>query len=331
MPASAETEESGLAHPRLARTLSGHDSAMEALGAMIRRGRLAHGMLIAGPRGIGKATLAYRLAKHLLAPSGTAPLGFEAASPAVYQAERGSLPDLVSIERPWDEKTRKLKAEISVDQIRSLSAFYARHASAGGYRIAIIDSADDLNRNAANALLKLLEEPPQRSLLILISHRPRALLPTIRSRCHYIGLSSVAPVSVSQVLQSSGVPIPQDRIEQLAALADGSPGWALRFVGADGFRLLDQLQALTSRQPMATSRLHEFADAVAKPGAGETYELFLDLLYRRLGEGTPAPARHAPEVWSEARRLEWAEDSLHIDRRSVIIDLVARAAALARI
>ena len=156
-----------------------------------RAGRLPHAWLIGGPEGIGKATLAWRLARFVLAHPDPHSASVQAATDlsvpaghrAAVQVAAGGLGDVASLRRAWNEKTGRFYSEIRVDDVRKASTLFQQAARAGGYRVAIIDAADDLNRASANALLKLIEEPPPLSLFLLVAHRPAQLLPTLRSRC----------------------------------------------------------------------------------------------------------------------------------------------------
>ncbi|MBV8849589.1 MAG: DNA polymerase III subunit delta', partial [Methylobacteriaceae bacterium] len=181
-------------HPRETMGFVGHKAAERAVLDTYRAGRMPHAWIIGGPEGIGKATLAWRVARFLLAnpdPQNVVvqraeALDVDPASPAARQIAALSSPDIAVLRRQWNDKVKKLYTEIRVDEVRAAMRIFQHAAGGGGWRIAIIDSADELNRNAANALLKMIEEPPPRSLFLLIAHRPGRILPTIRSRCRLL-------------------------------------------------------------------------------------------------------------------------------------------------
>jgi len=184
----------GAPHPRETAVLIGQEAAerefLEARGA----GRLHHAWLISGPRGVGKATLAWRIARFLLTtpvtadgrPDASAPpasLDSDWNAPVARRVLALSEPRLFLLRRPWDAKAERLRQEITVDEVRKLRSFFGLSVADGGRRVVIVDAADEMNVNAANALLKLLEEPPANTVILLVSHQPSRLLPTIRSRC----------------------------------------------------------------------------------------------------------------------------------------------------
>jgi len=220
-------------HPRHARTLVGHKAAeAEMLGAY-REGRLAHAWLIGGPRGVGKATLAWRFARFVLAnpdPAAAAvrearDLYVEPSRPAARLVAQLAHPDFALIRREWQPATKKLASEISVEAVRLGLQVFQLSAAFGGWRIAIVDSAEDLNRNSANALLKMVEEPPQRSLILIVSHRPGQVLATIRSRCRRLRLDPLTEDEIVEATISLGSPwsdAGQDKIAAAAKRANGS-------------------------------------------------------------------------------------------------------------
>src|SRR4026207_1599456 len=188
---TADDEDTGAKSPRETTTLFGHAEAEKALLDAYKSGRIAHAWLIGGPPGIGKATLAYRMARFVLAhpdPQSAAvqkskSLAVEADHPVARRIAAQAQGDLLTVERVINEQTGKLYTVIRVDDVRRTVAFFGSTAGEGGWRVAIVDAVDELQREGANALLKVLEEPPQRSLIMLVSHAPGRELPTIRSRC----------------------------------------------------------------------------------------------------------------------------------------------------
>ena len=202
----------GAPHPREAVRLFGQDRAERAFLQAHSAGRLHHGWLLTGPRGVGKATLAWRIARFLLAtppaeddglfgaPPPPETLDISPDHPVAHRMLAGSEPGLACITRTPNEKTGRLRDQIAVEDIRKLGRFFGLSATDGGHRVVIVDAADDMNVSAANALLKMLEEPPARTTLLLISHQPSRLLPTIRSRCRTLRLSELSPQNLAAAL-----------------------------------------------------------------------------------------------------------------------------------
>lgn len=214
-------------HPRRRTKLTGHAAAEQRLLQGYLSGRLHHAWLIHGPKGIGKATLAYRLARFILhhpdpaSAAGHTSLYVPPEAPAARRVGARAHANLLAIERTFVEKDKKLKSEIGVDVARAAGEFFGQTAGEAGWRIAIIDSADDLNRESANALLKHIEEPPHRSLFLVVAHQPGQLLATIRSRCIALPLSPLSLEETLAVLQDVGA---GDDLGKAAELSGGSPG-----------------------------------------------------------------------------------------------------------
>ena len=221
----------GAPHPRMTRRIIGQDHAIAEFIEAERSGRFHHAWLLTGPRGVGKATLAWAIARWLLSGAASDDLSVPEGDPAARRLAALSEPALQLIRRPWDDKASRLRAEITVDEIRRLLSFFHMSATDGGRRIAIVDAADEMNTAAANALLKVLEEPPRDGLILMVAHQPARLLPTIRSRCRTLRLNPLTPDQMTEAL--SGLGISEDA-EALAALSGGSVGEALRLSGQDG-------------------------------------------------------------------------------------------------
>lgn len=270
-------------HPRDTHQLFGHEAAENAFLQAAQANKLHHAWLIQGPKGCGKASLAYRMARTLLgakADQQNGILGVDVADPISRQISVGSFADLMVITKGWNEKTKKWRTEISVDQVRKISKLFANRAAQNGWRICIIDCADDLNHNAANALLKTLEEPPEKGLLILICHQPEKLLATIRSRCRSLKLRNPSVQIAQQVAIDCGA----DDAQALAAaqLAKGSPGRAAQIANADGGRLSDEINQIFQSLPkLDRDRAHNLANRLAGKNAMQSLVLFIDLLQIR--------------------------------------------------
>ena len=272
----------GAPHPRETAQLFGQDRAQTDFLEAYRTGRLHSGWLITGPRGVGKATLAWKIAKFLLSGGedglfGAGGLDVPADNPDVRLILSGAHPRLALIRRPWDEKTKKLKSDITVDAVRSLKGFFHMSAADGGHRVVIVDAADELNRNAANAILKELEEPPANTTLLLVSHQPSRLLPTIRSRCRVLRCERLATDDLSAALAQAGHPVEQT--ESLATLAAGSAGDAIRLLNHDGLSLYAEIVKTLDRLPRIdrTAALR-LADACVGKGAETRFVMTLDLI-----------------------------------------------------
>lgn len=294
----------GAPHPREAGRVMGQDHAIADFLASAQAGRLHHGWLLTGPRGTGKATLAWAMAKWLLSDGPVDTLATHPDAPVVRRIRALSEPRLQLIRKPVDEKTGRIKTEITVDEIRRLQAFFHMSAAEGGRRVAIIDAADEMNTAAANALLKQLEEPPHDATLILIAHQPGRLLPTIRSRCRELRLHPLAPDHMAQILSDLGV---QADAERLAALADGSVGEAVRLAAQDGLPLYARIVELFADYPRVDRRA---AAALADTAAGratadgDPFDLIVTLLDRFLTRAARTGLLGAPFPQAAANEAE---------------------------
>lgn len=261
-----------LPHPRETTALFGHAAAEAALLAAYRSGRMPHGILIAGPKGIGKATLAYRLARFVLSyPDPAAAelqdavsLGIDPASPVARRVVAQAQPDLLVIERTLNERG-VLRNQIAVDDVRRTVSFFGSTAGEGGWRVAIVDAVDDLNRSGANALLKVLEEPPPRGLLLLIAHSTARVPPTLRSRCRIISLRPLPPEDLAAALTAlAGSQADKGEVATAAAAAGGSVTRALALLDEDASALRQQALDLLARLPaIDPAGLHALGDALA--------------------------------------------------------------------
>ncbi|AZQ66926.1 DNA polymerase III subunit delta' [Silicimonas algicola] len=319
LPAEADRAD-GAPHPRETAHLFGQGDAEAAFLEAVAQDRLHHAWLLTGPKGVGKATLAWRLARFLLAEApadagffGDAPptptsLDIPRDHPVARRIAALSEPGLLLIRRAWDSDRKKLKSQITVDEVRKLNEFFGLTATDGGRRIVIVDAADELNPSAANALLKVLEEPPKRAVLILVSHQPARLLPTIRSRCRTLRLGEVGPEDMARALSQAGV-TPEDGLA-LSELAQGSVGEAIRLLSQDGPGLYATIVRLISGGPrMDRQALRAFAENVTVRGAEERQDLAVRLLnlalvrLARTGAGRPPLAEAAPGEIEAWRRL----------------------------
>lgn len=281
----------GLPHPRDCDSLVGHQAQIDQLTKVIADNRLHHAWLLGGPKGVGKASFAYLAARHLLAKDQAASgLAVPQADPVMMRIRAEAHGNLRTVRRAWDQRAKKFKTVISVEDIRALTPFYGSTSSEAGYRIAIIDAADDMNVNAANALLKLLEEPPQRSLFFLISHAPGRLLPTIRSRCRKLSFTPLADGEVEDLIKAQLPDTDDHTAKAVARLAEGAPGRAMALLLADGFDLYRGLfQAIDG----PGAQRNKFADPLVRAGQDEQLALFCDLVTDWLARVARLAARGA--------------------------------------
>lgn len=293
-------------HPRETVDLFGQSRAEETFLAAARSGRQHHAWLITGPRGIGKATLCWRIARFLLAGGDRPSLDMESGHPVFRQVRALSAPGLALCRRPWDSRANRLRKEITVDEARAIKATLQLSAPDVAWRVAIIDSVDDMNTGAANALLKILEEPPARTVLLLVSHRPSRLLPTIRSRCRELKCAPLSAADLESALSMAGHPQSPDDAGALAALAGGSVSDALDLAAGEGVAFYDRIAALLAdRSPMDRRAALALSETCAGADRGAHFLLLLQLLDRlllrlaRAGVGQPLD----PVSDTEARLL----------------------------
>ncbi|MFN3262030.1 MAG: DNA polymerase III subunit delta' [Pikeienuella sp.] len=356
-----------LPHPRETLRLFGQEAAEEAFLAAWGGGRLHHAWLLAGPRGVGKATLAYRIARARLAaeeggglfgaPEPPRTLDLDPEHPVSRRIAAGSEPRLFTLRREADPKTERLYTRIRVEDVRRLKSFFQLSAADGGWRVAVVDPAEEMNANAANALLKVLEEPPPRVLILLVCHAPARLLPTIRSRCLMLKLSPLGAEDLAAALEAAGVETGAEA-GALALLSDGSAGEAARLAALGGPALYSRLVSLLAGAPgMNRREMAAIGSACSGRANAETYDLvirLIDILLARLaraGALGPPSAEAAP---GEAKALAalspgpaaarlWADLALtlggraaaaravNLDPSQVMLDIFLEIDAAARI
>jgi DNA polymerase-3 subunit delta' len=333
-------------HPRKTMTLVGHSAAERALLDAYRAGRMPHAWIIGGPEGVGKATLAWRVARFLLAnpdpPSANVQraqtLDVDPTSPASRQIAALSSSDVALLRRQWNDKVKKLYTEIRVDEVRAAMRIFQHAAGGNGWRIAIIDSADELNRNAANALLKMLEEPPPRSLFLLIAHRPGRILPTIRSRCRLLMLEPLTEDEVIRALLDIELDYPRREIEAAAKRAGGSVKDALRLLEGESGQFDARVQNLLAHLPEIDWRdIHVLADAVTGRDNEAAYESLMANVFAYLDRsvrdgGARAPVRMQPYAVAWEKVLDAARETevLNLDKRPLVLSIFAELAAAVR-
>lgn len=337
----------GVPPPRETTTLVGHEAAEQALLDAYRTRRMHHGWIFAGERGIGKATLALRLARFVFVhPDPDAPevraardLSVAPEHPAAHRLAIGVHANLLHLQREWDDKNGRFKSELSIDSIRRINRFLGTTAGEGGWRIVVVDPADEMSNGAANAILKNLEEPPRQTLFILIARSRGALLPTILSRCRSLDLSPLSAEETVAVVRSvaPGVAGGSDR-NLAAALAGGSPRRLIEIVNNDGaalYRLL--LQAVERADPHAQLKLSSLAaDAASTEQILELYKGYLSRRVRRLPE--PSAEAHPPsaplvtwaELWDKATLSGRDVETYNLDRRQFVLEILEATTAALR-
>ena len=309
-------------NPRENHNLLGHEPAEAAIQDALAGGRLHHAWLITGPDGVGKATLAFRFARRLLA-GGAQTLDMAEGHPVFRRVAAGTHADLLTIEREWDEKKKRLKKQISAETAREIPPFLHLTPAEGGWRVVIVDGAEDLNPQSANALLKVLEEPPARAVLILVCSAAGRLLPTIRSRCRHLAL---APLDAAAMDRALALYLPSMTVADraaLAALADGSPGRALALAADGGLKIAAMVdEVLQAGNGVSLLRGYEMADGLRDQAAFET---FMGLLARGVARQAGAAARTggAPlrlaETASGIQGLLDETERVNMDRRQAVI------------
>ncbi len=352
----------GAPHPRETRHLIGQSAAEAAFLEAYTTGRLHHGWLITGPRGVGKATLAWRIARFLLAE---APASEAALFGAPPPPDNLDIPDdhpvarrmaalsegrLFLLRRAWDADKKRLKAQITVDEARKLKGFFGLSAADGGRRVVIVDAADEMNVSAANALLKLLEEPPANTTLLLVSHQPSRLLPTIRSRCRELRLATLSPDDMATALEAAGCSAEGDTAA-LAELSIGAVGEAVRLTNLGGLEgYTDLVRMFTDLPGLDRARAIRLAEACAGRGAEDRLDLTIGLIetfLARLARAgatrqTPpeaargeaalfarlAPDAHAARRWADLHQSLGQEArhgrAVNLDPAALVLDMVLK-------
>ncbi len=340
-PENVETDRiEGVDHPRQTAHLIGQDAALAIVSRALRSGRPPQAWLICGPPGVGKATLAYRIARYLLAygasGQGPADLSVPAHDPASLQVAAGSHPGLLVLKRNADPETGKLMSVLSVGEVRRLSGFFGMTSGAGGWRVAVVDTADDMNDAAANALLKLLEEPPSRAMLLVLSNTPGRLLPTIRSRCQRVNLRPLNEADLGAELTRLLPGLNATERASLARLAHGSLGAALRLAGGDGPMLAQEADRLIENAAGPDiPALFVLADKLARITDGlDTLGAFLSQALADRIRARALQTRPHLNRWVGALELlnkSFARaDALHLDPRQTLLTAVREMNAASR-
>jgi DNA polymerase-3 subunit delta' len=351
----------GAPHPRETGAIFGHGQAQAAFLQAFTSGRLHHAWMLTGPKGVGKATLAWRLSRFLLATPDddggmfAAPppetLDIPPENPVSRRMLQLAEPRHFLLRRGPNDKETALSQVITVDEVRKMKSFFALSAADGGRRTAIIDAVDEMNPNAANALLKLLEEPPENVTLFLISHQPARLLPTIRSRCRELRLTPLDAQDLADALTQAGGDIdPKDRTA-LAELSGGSVGEAFRLTNLDGLKYYTALTRLFSTLPrLDRPQAIALAELASARGATEIFDLLvtlIDVFLARLARAgatdqTPpeaaaqeaqllsrlSPHPHAARAWAELAQTLSARarrgKAVNLDPAALLMDILLK-------
>lgn len=318
-------------------SLRGHDTQLAAFREALAAGRLHHGWLLSGPTGVGKGGFARGVALRLLA---------ETAGPAVdlpwpdtpvdHRIARlwaaGSHPDVMVLERLYREKTKDYARNISVDQVRSLSRLFATAPTFSPWRVVIVDAADDMEHPAANALLKLLEEPPASTVFFLVSHAPARLLPTVRSRCRTLRFDPLGEADMTIALRATLPDASDSEIAELVAAGGGSPGHAARFAGLDVAGLDRAMDSIARSGDPDNFERSALARALSGKPAQARYELFLERAPSRIAaaaRGRRGQAlADAVALWEKARSLAGGAVRLSLDPQTTVFELAGLLAAL---
>ncbi len=312
---------------------------------------LHHAWILSGPQGIGKATLAYRIARFLFwadtnNKSQYSSLNVAENSDVFQQVACNSYPDLMVLERDYIDKDRnkiisairkgemmseddlaglKKSAFIRVDDVRKVTEFLSKTSFNDGWRIVIIDSADDMNRNAANALLKILEEPPAKTILLLVSHNPSLLLPTIRSRCAKLPLRVLTNSDVASLLRRYRPELNEKMIEALCSISEGSIGKALIYSDTDAVSIYDDLCGLLyAKRNMSTRQLLAFCSEMAKDA--QKFDILLELIVKLLKENMSSCAdkEELYSCFNDARQMFADCSSVNMDKKLMLISLLTK-------
>ncbi|SFB36583.1 DNA polymerase-3 subunit delta' [Rhizobium sp. NFR07] len=322
--------------------LLGHEQAQEFLARSYRTGKSHHAILIEGPEGIGKATLAFRFANYVLSnpEPGLAPVEIpdpDPTTPISRQILSGASHNLLHLTRPVDDKTGKVKSAITVDEVRRAGHFFSQTSGTGNRRIVVIDPADDLNRNAANAILKILEEPPRGAMFLVLSHAPGKLLPTIRSRCQTLKLSPLGDAELKQALSMLGQRLDGGQTEEtVLSLAKGSVARALKLMNYGGLDIMAAFdEVVRSEGPSARRAMHRLADVLSGKDSEVIFTFFLEHLTEYLAEQarTAALDGQLPLAEKRARMVSEIGEKItistayNLDKKQTLLSILEAARA----
>jgi DNA polymerase-3 subunit delta' len=265
--------------PRLTRILTGHAKPQADFLAALNGGRMPHAWLLTGPRGVGKASFAYLAARLVLSGGSATAMSPALESDDAHLVEEGAHPDLFVLKRDYNPKTQKFRGDIPAEAARDLRQSFNLSAGRGGWRVAIIDSIDELNKYGVNALLKLIEEPPEKSLFLIICHNPGRLLDTIRSRCRMLSFNALDESDLQSIVHGRLEGSDPNEVAASAFLAQGSAGYALMLSEEGGFDLYREMIGVLKTAPqLDVEKLHGLAGRFGARAAPEQFSIFCFLL-----------------------------------------------------
>ena len=309
----------------------GHDKAWRQFATACHSGKIHHGWILAGPRGIGKSAFALRAAAMLVDPENA----------YASMIARGSHPDILSVKRLPKEPLKEdeviddateFKRSITVDQIRGLQQSLTTRPGLSNRRAIIIDAADDLERGGANALLKSLEEPPVGTFFFLISHASDRLLPTIRSRCQILRFEALDDADMAHILQRAAPEVSADELQTLIRLGNGTPGQALDFLGLDLKEIEDAMTAIVRTGDRDNALRSNLADKLALKAAQPRYEAFLRRAPSLIAEYTrkldATQTSNGVAAWEAASGLAVRAIALSLDKQSVVFQMGSLLASI---
>jgi DNA polymerase III subunit delta' len=294
--------------------------------------RIPHAWLLSGGAGIGKATLAFRIARFILSspnsPEDRSNLAVDVTNTTSRRIISGGHADFLCIQRGIDEKTKKKRKEITVDEVRGVTSFLSRTPGEGGWRVIVVDSADELNLNAANAILKILEEPPKRVIILLVSNNPSKLLPTIRSRCRRLPLNPLRSNTIRKTLQQYYPQITAEDVTQLVKLTDGSLGRAIELAEDGGLDIYREVSSILDSLPqLDIPRLHQLGDKLNQAKSDQVFQRTFDIINRWLSNIIKELALNKKsnldtwiDMWENTNRLVNQTRGLNLDPKQAILN-----------
>ncbi|MFY9288912.1 MAG: DNA polymerase III subunit delta' [Alphaproteobacteria bacterium] len=317
--------------------LIGHDEALRQVGDAFAGSRMHHAWLISGIEGIGKATFAYHIAHHVLSGGenklGKLDMNHRVAKLVSAEAH----PDMLIVRRAMDEKTGELRNVIVVDDVLKVANFLHKTSTHGGWRVVVIDEAHALNRHGQNAILKILEEPPARVLILITVTTPGSLLPTIRSRCRLLSLNPLNDAHLRIILMRSGPDLSPEEMQRLLTLSGGSVGFALKILRTETLPLYEEMLALLSDMPkLDITRLHKLTDQISRKADAESFDVLRALMIehvrivaREQALSGNARAGQSLQVWDRVQSIFASADHANLDRKLAFINVMNEIKAVA--
>lgn len=325
----------GVPPPKAQTTLIGQNGPFEEFGAALDSGRLHHAWLLQGPRGIGKATAAFAFARMLLGAAPTLSedgVSFSTETSVTRQIATDAHPGVVHVTRAAQERGTGFRSQITVDEVRRLARFFHATGAENSYRVAIVDPADDMNRNAANALLKMLEEPPRRAIFFIINHAPGRLLPTIRSRCRFLRFSELGESALLSAIKTVKPDAVDENVDLLVEASEGSVRRALQIAEYGGVEILKTLEPLLAADRPDWNAFGTMADQLAMRGREASYDLAIEAITSTIAKasenalraGAPHRAAELSALWQDEKNRIREAAAFNLDRKQVLFTLFDR-------